>query len=248
MIDFSLSPLTWLLCSLLAIAVLRRHKILRRCAGAIAILAVVLMTPLGANALVGFVESRAPSTTACAANPPSSIVVLGAGLDHAPRDENDVGALSSTSLRRLLTGVAQYRKQPGAHLYLLGASAFAVPESVLYERLAERLGVPTAAMTTERTSMTTWQNAQHLAALSPRTPRRIGLVTSALHGERAMVAFRANGFEPCPIYSESDYLPPGDPGYFLPRTSALHKADAAIHEIVGDLAYQWRAARASTIP
>lgn len=245
MIDLALSPLSWLLCGVAAFALFRRHRIMRASGATIAIVALVLMTPLGANALVALVESRAPPADTCAAHPPAAIVVLGAGLDHRPRDERDAGALSSASVRRLLAGLARFRAQSGAHLYLVGASPFAVPESLLYEDLAEQLGVPPSAITTERTSMTTWQNAQHLAALSPHVPRRIWLVTSALHGARAALAFRANGFEPCPVYSESVYRAPGDPGYFLPRTSALLKADAAIHEIVGGVAYRWRAARAS---
>lgn len=247
MLDFALSPLTWLLAGLLGVACLRRRSWLRRCAIAVAAVALLLLTPLGANALLKLVESRAPLAAAgCTANPPSAIVVLGAGLDHEPRDDGDIASLSAISVRRLLAGLAQRRAQPDAHLYLLGASSYAVPESRLSAQFAERLGIPADAITTEQTSTTTWENAQHLKALSPPPPARIWLATSALHIARAALAFRAAGFEICPLVSDSDYLPPGDLGYFLPRTSALRKADAAIHEIVGDLVYRWRAASATT--
>jgi uncharacterized SAM-binding protein YcdF (DUF218 family) len=68
-------------------------------------------------------------------------------------------------------------------------------------------------------------------------------VTSALHLTRALIAFRAAGFEPCPLASDSVYMAPGGFGYYLPHTSALRKAEWAIHEIVGDAAYRVRAAR-----
>lgn len=242
MLDFALSPLTWLLVGGLAARWLHRCAWLRRAAVALVALAVLSMTPLGANALLRLVESRAPDATAeCAANPPAAIVVLGAGLEREPRDGGDVASLSATGLRRLHAGLAQFNAQTGAHLYLLGASSWAVPESTLSARLAERLGVAPDAITTEADSTTTWENARHLRSLSPTPPPRIRLVTSRLHLARAALAFRAAGFEVCPLDAGSDYLPPGDLGYFLPRTSALRKADAAIHELVGDAVYRLRA-------
>lgn len=245
MIDFALSPLTWLLAGCAGLLWLRRRSFARRVAGVLAAISLVAMTPLGANALVGLVESRAPTDADCAGPTPSAIVVLGGGLDHRPRDTDDVGALSAASLRRLLAGASLYRQHPDTHLYLTGASLFDTPESVLYEDLAHRLGVPAEAITLELTATTTWENAHNLKALTQPPPARIWLVTSALHAARAQLAFRAAGFEPCMVISDRDYLPPGDLAYFLPRTSALRKADAAIHEIVGDLAYRWRAWRST---
>jgi len=245
MIDFALSPLTWLLAGCAGLLWLRRRSLARRLAGVLAVIGLIAMTPFGANALVGLVESRAPTEADCAGPTPSAIVVLGGGLDYKPRDEDDVGALSAPSLRRLLSGVTLYHQHPDAHLYLTGASLFDTPESVLYENLARRLGVPAEAITLERTATTTWENAHHLKALPQPPPTRIWLVTSALHAARAQLAFHAAGFEPCVVISDRDYLPPGDLAYFLPRTSALRKADAAIHEIVGDLVYRWRAWRSA---
>lgn len=238
MIDFALSPLTWLFVGWLALVLLRRSRWLRRAAYLLIAVATVSMTPLGANALVRWVEARAPAAAAtCASNPPEAIVVLGAGLEREPRDDSDVASLSANGLRRLYAGLAQQRAQPGAHLYLLGASSWTIPESTLSARLAERLGVAPETITTEADSTTTWENAQHFKALTPAPPSRIWLTTSRLHLARATLAFRAAGFEVCPLDAGSDYLPPGDVGYFVPHTSALRKADAAIHELVGDILY-----------
>ena len=66
MIDLALSPLSWLLCGVAAFALFRRHRIMRASGATIAIVALVLMTPLGANALVALVESRAPPADTCA--------------------------------------------------------------------------------------------------------------------------------------------------------------------------------------
>jgi uncharacterized SAM-binding protein YcdF (DUF218 family) len=238
MTDFVLSPLTWLLAAFALWLALRRWRWLRAGAFALGLVALLAMTPLGANALVALVEARAADAPPCIGDRPTDIVVPGAGLDHRPRSPADVGSLSADSTRRLLAGIDLFHATPGAHLYLVGASAFAIPESQLQAHLAIRLGVPPAAISVEATSATTWENARHLRALAP-PPRRIALATSALHAPRALHAFRAAGYQPCLAVSESAYLPPGEIGYYLPRTSALRKAEKAIHEIVGDLVYRW---------
>ncbi len=239
MSDLALSPLTWLLVAFALWLALRRWRWLRAGAFALGLVALVAMTPLGANALVALVEARAADAQPCI-DRPTDIVVPGAGLDHRPRSAADVASLSADSVRRLLAGIDLFDATPGAHLYLVGASAFAIPESQLQAHLAMRLGVPPAAISVEATSATTWENARHLRTLLP-PPRRIALATSALHAARALHAFRAAGYQPCLAVSESAWLPPGEIGYYLPRTSALRKAEQAIHELVGDLVYRWYA-------
>lgn len=240
MTDFLLSPLTWLIAASLVLLGARRRW-LRLPAIALATLALVATTPLGANALVRLVEIDAGDPASCAAPLPEAIVVLGGGFDGDPQGADDVVALSAPSLRRLLAGAAAFARDRTARLYIAGAADERVPESRVLAALAERLGVPAAAITTEQTSMTTWENAEHLRALPQPPPTRIALVSSALHLPRALVAFRAAGFDACAIASDSAWVPPRGLGYFLPRTSALRKADAAIHEIVGMLVYRWRA-------
>ena len=239
MVDFLLSPLTWLLFALLACVALRRHRRGRALAQAAVVLSMALMTPLAANGLVRLIESRVPAESMCRDAVPA-IVVLGGGFDHDPSGIDDLAALSATSLRRLLAGVALFNREPGAHLYIAGASDADLPESVLLAALARRLGVPDAAISTERTSMTTWENAQNLHALRI-APRRIALVTSALHLERALVAFRAAGFDPCGVASHSEFVRLRNAGILLPRSSALRRSEAALHEWVGRFVYAWRA-------
>lgn len=240
MTDFLLSPLTWLIASALVLLCARRTW-LRLPAIVSAAVALAAMTPLGANALVRAVEIAADDPATCVEPLPDTIVVLGGGFDGDPQGADDVAALSAPSLRRLLAGAAAFRRARAAHLYIAGAADERVPESQVLAALAGRLGVPAEAIATEQTSMTTWENAEHLRALPQPPPQRIALVSSALHLPRALLAFRAAGFDACAIASDSAWVPPRGIGYFLPRTSALRKADAAIHEIVGTLVYRWRA-------
>ncbi|MCK9540356.1 YdcF family protein [Dokdonella sp.] len=237
---FVLSPLTWLLVALLVAWYARRWRSLLRLALAAAAFSYVLITPLGANLLVRAVESRVPAAPACTA-PAPAVVVLAGGFDHAPRDGADVAALSGTTLRRTLVGVERFRDSAATRLVLSGGGPYAVKEAELMARFAARLGVPAEAIEIERSSHDTWQSAQTLASHDPALPRHFVLVSSALHLPRALVAFHAAGFEPCPLASESRYLPPGGIGYLLPHSSSLAKGEAAIHELVGGLAYRVRA-------
>ncbi|MEO7148909.1 MAG: YdcF family protein [Rhodanobacteraceae bacterium] len=213
----------------------------------IEILLFVVMAPVGANVLVRMVESRLPAIQTCNMPTPDTIVVLSGGFDRAPVGTDDFSALDVSSLRRLFAGIALWRGTPGAQLVIAGGGDYAVPESVMLARLAQQLGVPPGAIRTERRSQTTWQNAQNLAKLSPSLPKRIWLVSSALHLPRALGAFRAAGFAPCAWSSGSLYEAPGDIGYFVPQSSSLIKAEQAIHEIIGGVDYAWRERHAAPV-
>lgn len=243
MIDYALSPLTWLVAGVLMGGLGRRRRRLAQAGSALTWAALVLMTPLAANALVRVVESRSPSPQACAAKTPDYFVVLAGGVEREPVNEADIGALAAVGLRRLEAAIERFRRSPHAHLLIVGRGNYAVPESALLAHLARNLGVPADAISTEQASTTTWQNARYAAALSEPPPHRFWLVTSALHMARAMTAFRAAGFDPCPLASDSVYAAPVGIGYFLPHTSALRKSEAVLHEMVGAAAYRLRTAR-----
>ena len=115
--------------------------------------------------------------------------------------------------------------------------------------LAERMGVPAAAIEIETRSRSTWENAQYVAALSPTVPKRIWLVSSALHLPRALGALRAWGFEPCawPSGLQDSRLRFG-PGIFIPQGRSVTTATLALHELVGRVEYavlEWWHARHS---
>jgi len=243
MLHALLSPLGAGLCLAVLRVLVRRRRVAARVLDAGIAFCLLLATPLGANALVKLVESRLPADD-CRAQPADAIVVLSAGFRRAPRDDEDFGALVPAGIDRTSAGIAAWKSEPSLPLAILGGGPFRIPESDVLGRFAQRLGVPATSIVAERRSRTTWENARELRALMPAL-RRVRVVSSPLHLPRALIAFRAAGFEPCPLPGASDYVAPDGVGYFLPQSSALAKSEAALHEIVGMLVYALRASTSS---
>ncbi|MDX2300747.1 MAG: YdcF family protein [Xanthomonadaceae bacterium] len=241
------SPLSWLVLAIVlglpASRVGGRWRWLGRACAVLAALALLAMTPLTANALLTRLERIDPPRAACNDDAPGVVVVLAGGIDRLPRDGADFDALGIVSRRRLDTGMAYWRARPGRVLVITGGPAMpGLPaESALMGAHAGSLGVPTSAMRLETEATNTWQNAQRLAHMRPAIPQRIVLVTSALHMARARLAFDAAGFETCPLPSDYRFTPYGLPDALLPRSSALRKSEAVIHELIGLLYYRVRA-------
>lgn len=198
----------------------------------------VLATPLGANALVTAVESRAPTSAQCIGSPPSTIVLLGGGVEVSTRDPLDYRVLSPISVQRVFATALLARQQPDAHIIITGDSFWGVPESTLMARLLTELGIAPERIRKETRARTTWQNAQFTAALQPPTDRRIWLVSSALHLPRALYTFQQAGFETCAWPADSRYAGWIGWGYVLPSSGAIVKSEAALHELLGDFAYR----------
>jgi uncharacterized SAM-binding protein YcdF (DUF218 family) len=214
---------------------------------AVEVLLLFLTTPLGAHALTRLVLTRLPPPHACAGPLPDTIVVLSAGSGRPPHGADDYGALRILSLRRLFTAVELWRDQPDTRLVISGGGHRRIPDAVPMASLARKLGVPANSIEIERRSRTTWDNARYVAALAPPVPKRIWLVTSAMHMPRALGAFSAWGFEPCAWPSGLEYtrLHFG-PDSFVPKDSALTDSTLALHELLGDVEYavlEWRHAR-----
>jgi uncharacterized SAM-binding protein YcdF (DUF218 family) len=237
-----LSPLSWSVGFALLLALLWRWLPRGLCLLGLAIetALVIALTPFGANGVVRIIESRVPAQT-CKAPVPATVVILTGGLSRTPRSPEDFGAANLQSLHRLFAGVELWRHIPNGRLVISGGGRHEVAESVLLARLAQRLGVPAGAVRVENRSLSTWQNARDVAALSPPVPRRIWLVSSALHLPRALLAFRTFGFQACAWPSESVYIPPnGSFLYYVPQSSSVVKMEAALHELVGGWEYAWR--------
>lgn len=209
-----------------------------------AVVLVVSITPFGANLLIGLQESRASTPEACRADPPQTVVVLSGGVASIPADMRDYGALSGASLRRLFAAMAFYREWHPAQVVFVGTTGSAVVDADVMASLATAVGMPAEAIRVEPDSLTTWENALKTAALQPSLPKKIWLLTSALHMPRALYAFREAGFEPCAWPVASQYRGFDGFGYFLPTGSSALKAEDAIHEMVGELGYRsymsWR--------
>lgn len=239
-----LSPLSWLLLTLAALALgwrarADRRRLLRICLCCAAV-SVFAMTPLCANLLVGWLESPPAQPAFCRSEPPQIAVVLGGGVGQTPRDGEDFGVLSAASKRRTEAAVQWWMLQPGRRLILAGGppKSGAMPESRLMSAYARRLGVAPAAMTEEPESRNTWHNAQNVAALTPSPPERVVLITSALHMPRARYSMSKAGFQVCALGTDSRLVPARLPGYLFPQTGATAKTEAALHELAGLLYYR----------
>lgn len=243
-----LSPLTWLLLALAAAwtgaRLHRRGRMLLHVGLAVAVLSVLAMTPLTANVLTGLLEAPGAVPQECAVAPTTAVVLAG-GVDAVPADAGDLSVLATSSRRRTEHAVAWWRSAPGRSLVMAGGPhrAGAVPVGALMAAYARSLGVEAGAIRVEDGSTSTWENARNLATMQPAVPRRVALVTSALHMRRARYALARHGVQTCPVPAGSSHVPFALPGYLVPGSSALRKTEAALHELVGMAWYRWLALR-----
>jgi uncharacterized SAM-binding protein YcdF (DUF218 family) len=244
-----LSPLTWLLAAFLLACVgfgmRARGRWLTRISIGLAAVAVLAMTPMVGNGLIGWLETQPPMTAPCLSSPPQVAVVLAGGVDTAPTGLADLASLGISSRRRVERAVEWWHERPGRSLVMSGGPQLdaGVSTGALMADYARRLGVAPAALDVEGASTSTWENARALAGLRPSLPRRIALITSAMHMPRARYAMARAGFSVCAIAADKRRIPFGLPGYLIPRSSALDKTEAALHEFVGMAYYRWLDAR-----
>jgi uncharacterized SAM-binding protein YcdF (DUF218 family) len=201
----------------------------------------LLATPFGANLLLRAQEQRVRMAAECEREPPSSIVLLAGGMRRDAGAGGDAGALGESSLQRTLGAAELFARLPHAQLLISGGRHRDAIVSREMAAFATRIGVPAPAIRVEGRSLTTWENAMQARAFEPALPQRIWLVTSALHLPRALLAFRAAGFQPCawPV----DRRASQSAGWtdLLPGGAAVARSEAVLHEWVGEIAYRWRA-------
>jgi uncharacterized SAM-binding protein YcdF (DUF218 family) len=153
-------------------------------AAALVLLMVSAFTP-AANFLDAWIA--VPSVVA----PAAAIVVLGAGGGTL-----DDGLPNDLSLRRALRGILLYRAGLAPVLVFSGS----VAEIEHRVDMAQRLGVPAAAVLRAPGSHTTRDEAVRLRELlGGPGARRILLVTGEQHMIRARRVFERAGFEPLPV-------------------------------------------------
>lgn len=235
---FLLSPLLWGLAvaGLLAWRWPRLGRVARGFGIAAITLCYLACSPIGANALVVIAENRLPDSARCDAGANAPVVVLAGGFVRPPRSVDDYAALHPESWRRLRAAV-EYRGAGSGELWVSGGGPYPVKEGQVMARLAADWGVPVSAIHVEDASRTTRESA---LALRGRLPARVTVVSSALHLPRVMQAFANAGFTSCAVASSSDYVSPFTWGGFLPQATAISKAQAALHELAGALAYGLR--------
>lgn len=238
------SPLTWLVSAALLLVWTQwnRSLVLRWVGVGMLASAWLAMTPVGANFLVGRIERDALALPEQCTDV-EWLVLLAGGLDRAPVGQGDAGALTEGSLRRVFALAAN---PPPIHWRraVSGGGPHALAEAVVIADLLQHLDADKSAELLETRSETTWESASAMADLLP-PPRRIALASSALHLPRARLAFEAAGFEVCVWPLDRQFIAAEGVTAWIPRTSALRKSEAALHEAVGGLYYRWLAWRTS---
>jgi uncharacterized SAM-binding protein YcdF (DUF218 family) len=253
-----LSPLTWALLGLVALAIratsrARSSTMLRRAAWAVVFVSLIAMSPLGANALLLPLESwardAADDCEKALPSGPTSAITLGGGFHRDASDTEDIAALSQSSYERSVHAAQLYGSGLVSRIYVTGgAHGSPVSEAVVMAHLLQRLGVNRAHLTTEPQARDTWTNATRVATiLQPQDRERpVRLVTTALHMRRAVLAFRTAGLKVCPAPTGWQHMAfKLSPGYFFPQRSSLLKAERALHEWVGLALYGARGHRPS---
>jgi uncharacterized SAM-binding protein YcdF (DUF218 family) len=245
LVGWALSPLNWVLVAMLLAIVgwrmLRMRRLVLTMSLGLAVAAFGVMTPLVSNTLARQLESGIGIPPSCETMPPDVVVVLSGGVDRLPRRASSSGVLSATSRRRIERGVAYWQEDEARTIVMSGGPTVPgwIPMSALMLDYAQRLGVPPGAMRAESRSRTTWENAHLVASMTPRVPHRVALATSAMHMRRSVMAFEAAGFEVCPLPADRRAIRASLPAGLLPDIDGLEKADAALHEFVGNLHYEW---------
>jgi len=208
---------------------------------AICILYLLSITPVS-NLLVYSLE--------CQYQPPSQevleevdiMVVLGGGVMSSGGFRKYPEA-SGATYSRIFNGVKMFRQSGAKVLVLSGAGGQrdGWTNADVMKDIAIALGIPENKIIAEGKSRNTMEHAIELAKLfSPEEGMRIGIITSALHMKRAVLAFYEkfpqNSIIPIPvgyIYSPLDWSIDS----FIPSAGAFSTSSYAIHEWVGMLWY-----------
>ena len=238
-----LSPMTLLLAGLVLAALatlLRYRRWLAIAAVSLVVAGLGLMTPLGGNALVGMVESRAVARGG-ECDDLQAVVFLSGGVQHAPRSGADVGALTPDTVLRVF-GLLRRGLDGGLPLVISGGGPYTVAESDVVATLMLQLGIAGDRVLLEPESRTTWDSAWAVRRLLPPPVQRIALASSALHLPRATQVYRAAGFTVCPWPLGWRWQEVEGAGAVWPQSSGLLKSEAALHELVGAAWYRLRLA------
>jgi uncharacterized SAM-binding protein YcdF (DUF218 family) len=164
-----------------------------------------------------------------------AIVVLGGGIAPANAaralpDLNEASDRIWQAARLFHAGRAPLILASGGHD--LQASRYS--EAQAMRRLLLDLAVPAEAILLEESSRNTRQNAIESAALlKARGIRRILLVTSATHMDRALGHFRETGLEVNPAPADFQNMGIVDARRWLPNADALAQSARSLKEWVG---------------
>ena len=245
-LDLFASPLTWALVFFgAALFALRRERPRRAAAATLAGFVVLWLASLEAvsAALVRSVESSG-QTTMKTDETYDVVVILGGMTD------DEAGALAGApsygdAVERLLVGFDVLRIGRAKVALLSGGSPRAGSlaewnEARVLGRQLEAWGIAKERLVVEEASLNTHQNAIEAARIAKeRGWRKILLVTSAAHVERAAGCFRAEGVAFDTLATDFHAHPASLTHVsWLPRADSLAQTTGALHEYTGRVVYR----------
>jgi uncharacterized SAM-binding protein YcdF (DUF218 family) len=215
----------------------------------IVMLLVVGYSPFGNILLLPLTERFPPWQDA--GRQPDGIIVLGGAIDSELSEARGSIELDS-SAERIVAMLQLARRFPKARIVFSGGSGnlidSSVPEAPVAGRLLEEFGIARDRITLESRSRTTDENATFTRDMIAPKPGEVWLlVTSAFHMPRSIGVFRAAGFdvEAYPVdWRTRGWVDAATP--FDKLSAGLARADVAIHEWTGLVAY-WLKGKSSEL-
>ncbi len=167
------------------------------------------------------------------------VVVLGGGIIKRGL-QSEVGPSEETS-SRLLYGLQVLKLSNAKFIVLSGGGSGKVTEADVMSQVVNIMGVDESKILIEANSSNTWEHSTELDKLLTNKDLTIGIVTSALHMKRSLLAFSRYFDNIVPLPSHYFYSPCGvSIKWFLPRSHNFYKTSTIIQEIMGVLWYSLR--------
>ncbi|NOH95260.1 envelope biogenesis factor ElyC [Vibrio sp. 99-70-13A1] len=161
------------------------------------------------------------------------VMVLGSG--HVVDDQiPPTSELSRTGLMRLSEGIRVLRMYPGAKLILSGyGGGLEISNARMMAKVALALGVSKPDIILLETAKDTWEEARQAAAFVQN--KKVVLVTSASHMQRAIYEFNGAGIQPIP--APTNYLAHKNIeqpwNKYMPKATYLEQTERYWHETMG---------------
>ena len=238
------TPIVWVLLLLVVSIFLlrkRRKQLLARAGwySLVAGTAILFLLSLGpaSNSLIYILERQYPPPSQETISKVDVVVILGGGV--LPSGGlRPTAEPSGPSYSRVVNGVEYFQRSGAEYLIVSGGAGPSGGETnaEVMNRLAIQLGVPADRILMEPRASTTWEHPQEVAKLiqEPRDTIIIGIVTSALHMKRSIMAFERYFSRVVPLPSGYLYDPiKWEIHSFIPSAGARLASSATFHELIG---------------
>ena len=238
------TPIVWILLLLVVSIFLlrkRRKQLLARVGwySVVAGTAILLLLSLGpvSDTLVYLLERQYPPPSQETISKVDVVVILGGGV--LPSGGlRPTAEPSGPTYSRTVNGVEYFKRSGAQYLIVSGGAGPSGGETnaEVMNRLAIQLGVGADRILMEPRASTTWEHPKEVAKLiqEPRDTVVIGIVTSALHMKRSIMAFERYFSRVVALPSNYLYQPTKwGIRSFIPSAGALSASSATFHELIG---------------